>query len=398
MDIKSQLKAIKKGVVDLIFEKELIEKLKEGRPLRIKFGVDPTAPDIHLGHTVILQKLRTFQKLGHQIIFLIGDFTAQIGDPSGKSQTRIRLSFEEVKKNCQSYQEQVYKILDLKKTKVVYNSSWLSKMNIEQIIKLTSLYTVARMLERDDFKNRYLNGKEITILEFLYPLLQGYDSVKIEADVEIGGTEQKFNLLVGRSLQKDYGQKPQVVITMPLLEGIDGVKKMSKSFNNYIGITETPKEIFGKIMSIPDQIMLKYYNLLLDTDEEELLKLEEGLKDGRIHPKEAKKNLAREIVSLYHGLKKAKEAEEEFERVFKYKGIPQELDEFKLKKNKIKLVDLMLEAKLVKSKSEAKRLISQGGVKLDQEKVSEIDHIINIEDSAVLQVGKRRFVKLIPKD
>lgn len=399
MDFKDELKVIKWGTVDLISQEELLEKLKESyqnnRPLRVKFGVDPTAPDIHLGHTVVLHKLRTFQELGHQVIFLIGDFTAQIGDPSGKSKTRVKLSPEEVAKNSQTYQEQVFKILDPKKTQIVYNSSWLSKMNLHHIIRLASLYTVARMLERDDFKNRYEAGKEITILEFLYPLLQGYDSVEIKADIEIGGTEQKFNLLAGRALQKEYGQKSQVVITLPILEGTDGVRKMSKSFDNYIGIFESPKEIFGKIMSIPDSIMLKYYQLLTNADEKTLSKLEEDLKNGNLHPKEAKKNLAKKIISFYHSSHEASQAEEEFEKIFKYKGLPGELEEHKVTISDKKLVDIMVEAKITKSKGEARRLISQGAVKLNQDKISDIEHTLNIEKSAILQVGKRKFIKLI---
>ncbi|MDI6785623.1 MAG: tyrosine--tRNA ligase [bacterium] len=398
MDFLDELKAIEWGTIDLISQNELIDLLKESkqenRPLRIKFGVDPTAPDIHLGHTVVLRKLRAFQELGHEVIFLIGDFTAQIGDPSGKSKTRIRLSPEKIAKNSQTYQEQVFKILDPKKTQVVYNSSWLCKMNLHHIIKLTSLYTVARMLERDDFKNRYEAGKEITILEFLYPLLQGYDSVEIKADIEIGGTEQKFNLLVGRALQKEYGQKPQVVLTLPILEGTDGVRKMSKSYNNYIGIFEPPKEIFGKIMSIPDHIMLKYYQLLTDISEGDLNELRESLKNGQIHPKEAKKDLAKNIISFYYSQQIAAQEEKEFEKIFKYRKLPDELEEYKIDTPNKKLADIIVEAKIAKSKGEARRLISQGAVKINQNKVIEIDYTLNLKEETTLQVGKRRFIRL----
>jgi len=401
MNLESELKVISQGVVDLISQEELLDKLKKShqdqRPLRVKFGVDPTASDIHLGHTVILRKLKIFQDLGHQIIFLIGDFTAQIGDPSGKSQTRVKLTPEEVTKNSQTYQEQVFKILDPKKTQVIYNSSWLKEMSLPQIIELTSFYTVARMLERDDFKNRYKTGKEITILEFLYPLLQGYDSVVIKADIEIGGSEQKFNLLVGRELQREYGQKPQVVMTLPLLEGTDGFRKMSKSYHNYISVLDPPIEMFGKIMSIPDHLMLKYYKLLTDIKEEDLINLEKDLEKDKQHPKEVKKNLAKEIVSFYHSFQEATLAEEEFEKVFKYKELPKELETYPVSQADKKLVDLMVESKLTSSKGEAKRLILQNAVKLNQAKISDIDYVLDLKEEAILQVGKRRFLKLIPE-
>lgn len=313
MQIKKQLEEIKKGCVELIPEEELAAKLKKGKPLKVKWGADPSAPDIHLGHTVVLKKLKQFQDLGHEVIFLIGDFTARIGDPTGKSETRKPLTKEEVMINSRTYQEQVFKILDKKRTRVVYNSRWLSELKIEDVINLAAKYTVARMLERDDFMNRFEKQRPISIHEFLYPLIQGYDSVKLKADIEIGGTDQKFNMLVGRELQREFKEEPQVIITMPLLEGTDGVQKMSKSLNNYIGITEPPSEIYGKTMSISDELMLRYYSLLTDENIEEMKKL---------HPKEAKKKLAGELVAIYYGREAAEDAGAEFEKIFAQGKLP----------------------------------------------------------------------------
>lgn len=380
------LEKIKRGIEEIILEDELIEKIKTKKPLRIKFGADPTAPDIHLGHTVILRNLRQFQELGHKVIFIIGDFTARIGDPSGRDITRKPLTQKEVEENAKTYQQQVFKILDKDKTEVVFNSQWLDKLTPQEIMKLSSYYTVARMLERDDFNKRYKEGKEITIVEFLYPLLQGYDSVVVKADVELGGTDQKFNLLVARELQRDYGQQPQVVITMPLLEGTDGVRKMSKSYGNYIGVLDSSKEMFGKLMSIPDNLMPKYFELLTNISLNEIKSL---------HPKEAKKLLAREIIKYYYSEDEAKNQDEEFERIFRDKELPEEIPEFKVNYTSIGLIDAIVLSNSAPSKSEARRLIVQGGVKIDQQKVEEIDFEVDLTSPKILQVGKKRFVKLI---
>jgi tyrosyl-tRNA synthetase len=313
LEASKQLELIKKGALEIIPEAELVEKLKTGKPLRVKFGADPSAPDLHLGHTVVINKLKQLQDLGHHIIFLIGDFTAQIGDPTGRNETRPPLSADQIKKNAKTYQDQVFKILDRKKTEVVYNSNWLNKLTIQDVIKLAGKYTVARMLERDDFAKRYLNKHPISIHEFLYPLMQGYDSVELKADLELGGNDQKFNLLVGRELQREFNQAPQAIITLPILEGTDGVNKMSKSLGNYIGITEAPNEIFGKTMSISDQMMLRYYDLLTDIPLSEI---------RAAHPKEAKINLAKIFVARFYGQKEAEKAAEEFNRVFSEKSLP----------------------------------------------------------------------------
>ena len=330
MDIAAQLSIIKSGAAELISEEELLRKfkksLKTGRPLRIKAGFDPTAPDLHLGHTVLIQKIRQFQELGHHIIFLIGDFTGMIGDPTGKSETRKPLTKEDVARNAETYKAQIFKILDEKKTEVVFNSSWMNNLSVSDLIILASKYTVARMLERDDFKKRYSGNRPIAIHEFLYPLIQGYDSVVLNADVELGGTDQKFNLLVGRELQREFGQEPQVVITMPLLEGLDGTNKMSKSLGNYVGITEPPGEIFGKIMSVSDELMLRYYELLSSISNTEIEALKDGLKKGTAHPKDAKSNLAKEIVARFHGKDAAVKAASEFDKVFKSKGLPEAIE------------------------------------------------------------------------
>jgi tyrosyl-tRNA synthetase len=377
------LDIIKRGVEEIILEAELAEKLKKNVPLRVKFGADPTAPDIHLGHTVILRKLRQFQDLGHKVIFIIGDFTARIGDPSGRDVTRKPLSKEEIEENAKTYQQQVFKILDKDKTEVVFNSQWLDKLIPQDIMKLASHYTVARMLERDDFKKRYSEGKEITIVEFLYPLLQGYDSVVVKADVELGGTDQKFNLLVARELQRDYGQPPQVIITMPLLEGTDGMRKMSKSYGNYIAVLDSSKDMFGKLMSIPDELMPKYFELLTNISSDEIKPL---------HPKEAKKLLAKEIVKFYYSEDEAKIKEEEFERIFRDKKLPEKIPDFKVNKTSIGLIDAIVMSKLAMSKSEARRLIAQGGIKIAQKKVEDINFEVDLTSPKILQVGKRSLL------
>ena len=400
MDIKQELSILTRSAVDVIsieeLEKKLIESQKKNRPLRVKAGFDPTAPDIHLGHTVLIEKLRQFQEFGHEVYFLVGDFTGMIGDPSGRSETRRPLSKEEVLANAETYKKQIFKILDPRKTKIVFNSSWMEKMTATELIKLCSHYTVARMLERDDFQKRFSTGKSISIHEFIYPLIQGYDSVVLNADVEIGGTDQIFNLLVGRELQRDFHQEPQVVITMPLLEGLDGVQKMSKSLNNYIGITESPKEMFGKIMSISDELMFRYYELLSTLDPKEIKKIKEGVKEGRLHPKDIKKKLAIEIISRFHSPSEAIQAAEEFERVFKYKEEPEEIEEIDiyLSQKKIWLPKLLQLVGLTQSSSEGKRIIQQGGVKVNRQRVSSLEMELSTGNTYLLQVGKRRFKRV----
>jgi tyrosyl-tRNA synthetase len=379
------IEIIKRGAIELIPEEELMIKLKKKGTLRIKWGADPSAPDIHLGHTVILNKLRQFQELGHKIVFIIGDFTARIGDPTGKSETRKPLTEAEVEQNAKTYQDQVFKILDRKQTEVLYNSHWLKKLTIEDVIRLAGKYTVARMLERDDFMNRFEKERPISIHEFLYPLIQGYDSVQVKADVEVGGTDQKFNMLVGRELQREYKEEPQVILTLPLLEGTDGVQKMSKSLGNYIGITEPPPQIFGKTMSISDDLMLRYYELLTDEPLEDIKKM---------HPKAAKLKLAGLMVSRFYGQKDAKAAAEEFEVIFKGGGKPQEIELVTLARGEMNIVELLNETKLAPSKTEARRLIQQGGVSVDDQTVKDDKMTINMSTERLLKVGKRRFLRV----
>ena len=400
-DIDSQLKLIMRGAAEVISEDELKRKLaravKEGRPLRVKAGFDPTAPDLHLGHTVLLQKMKQFQDLGHETVFLIGDFTGMIGDPSGKSETRPALTPEQVKENARTYMEQVGKILDLGQTKVDFNSRWMSKMTSTEMIQLASRYTVARMLERDDFQKRFREQKPISVHELMYPLIQGYDSVALKADVELGGTDQKFNLLVGRELQKEYGQEPQVLVMMPLLEGTDGVNKMSKSLGNYIGINEPAKDIFGKVMSVSDGLMLKYYELLSGLTNEELYDLRERISAGKLHPMEAKKDLAQELTARFHGVEAGKKAREEFERQFSKKEIPDEIPEAAIawEAATMPLAKVMHNAGVVESVGEGKRLIKQGGVELNG--VRQTDSEIRIgPGDYLLKIGKRRFVRVRP--
>jgi len=406
MDIKEELGIIKRGTEEIISEEELVKKIeksrKEKRPLRVKQGFDPNAPDIHLGHTVGLRKMRQFQDLGHDIYFLIGDFTGMIGDPSGKTVTRKQLTVEEVKKNAETYKKQVFKILNPEKTKVVFNSNWLGKLSFSEVLKVCSKYTVARMLERDDFSNRYKDGKPIGIHEFLYPLMQGYDSVAMKADIELGGTDQKFNLLVGRDIQREYNQEPQVIITLPLLEGIDGVEKMSKSLNNYIGINESPQEMYGKAMSIPDNLMIRYFELVTDISLDEINKVKIGLENDSIHPRDVKKRLARNIVTLYHSQSAAMMAEEEFEKVFKNKLYPEEIKELILKKDDLKegkiwLVKLVVLSGIVGNKSEARRIVEQGGVRINGEKVNDPNFDVTVEEGMILKIGRLNFIKLVIK-
>ncbi len=399
---EKQLEVMKRGAVEIIIEADLLKKLEKSyngkKPLKIKAGFDPTAPDIHLGHTVLLEKMRQFQELGHEIIFLIGDFTGMIGDPSGKSEMRKPLTKEEVLENATTYREQIFKILDPEKTKVVFNSEWMTAMTSGEMIHLASIYTVARMLEREDFKQRWVSQNPISIHEFMYPLIQGYDSVVLQADVELGGTDQKFNLIVGRELQKEYGQEPQCLVIMPLLEGLDGLKKMSKSLGNYIGITEPPKEMFGKIMSISDELMLRYYELLSHVSVEELNSLKEGIEKDKIHPKRVKENLAFEIVERYWGQNEAVKASEEFEHIFKQKGLPDEISvsELEWEEDEMWVPKLMKLSGLTSSTGEAIRLIKQGGVTINDKKLEDPDGKL-ARGSYLFKVGKRKFMRINSK-
>jgi len=396
-ELKRQMEIIQRGTVDLISRKELemklLRSLERGEPLRVKAGFDPTAPDLHLGHTVLMQKMRHFQDLGHQVIFLIGDFTGMIGDPTGRSETRKALTAEEVQQNAVTYREQTFKILDPDRTEVTFNSSWMKKMSAEDLIELAALYNVARMLERDDFRKRYTEHRHISIHEFLYPLIQGYDSVELRADVELGGTDQKFNLLVGRDLQRAYGQEPQIVLTMPLLEGTDGVQKMSKTYDNYIGVTEPAGEIYGKIMSVSDELMLRYYELLSTISLDDLKNLKGDLESGKAHPMDAKRTLAREVVRRYHNEKAASEAEEQFNKRFSERKSLKELAEddsipvFFLK-GEMPLFKVLQESGITKSSSEAIRLIKAGAVKIKDEKVLDTKYTVD-EGTGVIKAGKK---------
>ncbi|MDH5785063.1 MAG: tyrosine--tRNA ligase [Chromatiales bacterium] len=389
------LALIKRGSEEILVEGELIAKLKEGRPLRIKAGFDPTAPDLHLGHTVLINKLRQFQELGHEVLFLIGDFTAMIGDPTGKSATRPPLTRDEVIANAQTYEHQIFKILDREKTTVLFNSSWMNAMDSAELIQLAARHTVARMLERDDFSKRYSGGQPIAIHEFLYPLIQGYDSVAMKADVELGGTDQKFNLLVGRQLQESFGQKPQCVLTMPILEGLDGVQKMSKSLNNYIGINDTPDEQFGKLMSISDELMWRYFELLSFRPMGEI----EGFKveiDGGRNPRDIKFLLGEELVDRFHGERAGAQARDNFIARFQKGAMPDEIPEITLDNggNSLPLSSLLAQAQLVKSTSEAMRMVQQGGVRIDGEKIEDKKLEISANTTHIYQVGKRRFARV----
>ncbi|MDD2271029.1 MAG: tyrosine--tRNA ligase [Desulfuromonadaceae bacterium] len=401
MSVAEQMAVIKRGTVEVLIEKELEAKLAKslstGVPLVIKAGFDPTAPDLHLGHTVLIQKLRQFQQLGHEVNFLIGDFTGMIGDPTGKSETRKVLTREDVLRNAETYKEQVFKILDPAKTKVVFNSTWLNELGSSGMIALASKCTMARMLERDDFSKRFTSQQPIAIHEFLYPLIQGYDSVAMKADVELGGTDQKFNLLMGRELQREWGQSPQCVLTMPLLEGLDGINKMSKSLGNYIGISEPADEIFGKVMSISDDLMLRYYELLSDLTLAELEVLKRELKDHTLHPMAAKKRLGREIVSRFHGAGAGEAAEENFVKRFKENEIPEDMPQvnYALTDGAVLLAKAMTEAGLTKSNGEGRRAIDGGGVKLNGEKVSDTGLELTAAGEYIVQIGKRRFARIV---
>jgi tyrosyl-tRNA synthetase len=424
--VPQQLAIIRQGCHDIIREEELAARLEKaratGKPLRVKAGFDPTAPDLHLGHTVLIQKLKNFQDLGHQVIFLIGDFTGLIGDPSGKSETRPPLTEEQVKANAATYERQIFKVLDPEKTIVDFNSRWMKPMQAQDLIRLAARHTVARMLEREDFHKRYTSQTPISIHEFLYPLIQGYDSVALEADVELGGTDQTFNLLVGRDLQREYGQAPQVVITLPLLEGLDGVQKMSKSLGNYVGIDEPAKEMFGKLMSISDDLMLRYYALLTDITPEALARLKNDLDSGAQHPRQVKEDLAKEIVARYHNRAAAEHEAQEFIRVLREKEVPEKIDEMTFRVvgevgvkvggegiitsrkpvadgkfvliTNLSIPTVLKDAGLVSSTSEARRLINQGAVKVQGEKVTDVNMELPLGGPYLLQVGKRRFKKV----
>ncbi|MFZ5513624.1 MAG: tyrosine--tRNA ligase [Pseudomonadota bacterium] len=395
-DIESALREIRRGTEEILVEAELIEKLKLGRPLRVKAGFDPTAPDLHLGHTVLINKLRTFQELGHEVIFLIGDFTGMIGDPTGKSATRKPLTREQVTENARTYQEQVFKILDPERTRIEFNSRWMGSMSSADMITLASRHTVARMLERDDFSKRYGNQQPIAIHEFLYPLVQGYDSVALEADVELGGTDQKFNLLVGRELQRQYGQPQQVVMTVPILEGLDGVQKMSKSLGNYIGVSEPANDMFGKLMSISDTLMWRYFELLSFRPIEEIARLKQEVADGR-NPRDVKFELGVELVDRFHGVGAGEQARQAFIERFQKGQLPEDLEEVRLAAQEdgmLPIAALLKEAGLVASTSEAYRMIQQGGVRLDGERVEDRALKLARGQSVVVQVGKRRVARV----
>tara|TARA_X000000368_G_scaffold295566_1_gene235249 strand:- start:5956 stop:7143 length:1188 start_codon:yes stop_codon:yes gene_type:complete len=393
--MKENLNLIKRGIDELISEDELITKLKSKKQLIVKAGFDPTAPDLHLGHTVLINKLRHFQQLGHQIVFLIGDFTGMIGDPSGKNKTRPALDETEIKENAKSYKNQVFKILDPKLTDVRFNSEWSNKLGAEGIIKLASQYNLARMLERDDFNKRYKSNQTIALHEFLYPLIQANDSIALQADIELGGTDQKFNLLVGRELQRAYGQDPQVVITVPILEGLDGKNKMSKSLNNYVGIDESPSEMFGKIMSISDELMWRWFELLSFKSIDEIKALKADQVNGK-NPRDIKIELAKELIARFHDDQSANLAEENFINQFQKKNIPDDIEEVSItiSESSIPLTNLLKESGMTSSASEAMRMIKQGAVRINEEKITDTKHIIDSGSSAIYQVGKRKFKKI----
>lgn len=402
-EVERQLEIISRGVVEIVPEEELKSKIMKsvvtGTPLNVKLGLDPSAPDIHVGHTVVMHKLRQFQELGHQVQLIIGDFTGRIGDPTGKSETRKQLTEEDVMRNAETYKKQLHKILDPEKTKVFYNSEWLSPMTFADVVGLSAKVTVARMLERDDFTKRYQNGLPISIHEFFYPLMQGMDSVALKTDVELGGTDQKFNLLMGRTLQKEYGVDTQAAIMTPLLEGLDGVQKMSKSLGNYIGIDEEPNEIYGKAMSVPDELMLKYYSLATDITNDGLKELEEGLASGAVHPRDAKMRLAHTFVRMYHGQEAADSAQQHFITVFQQRALPEDIETIaipaeELTDGAIRLTKLLQVIGFAASGGEAKRSVQQGAVKLNEEKLADPNADVKLQDGDIIQVGKRKFAKL----
>lgn len=403
-DVEKQMQVLQRGPAEIILPEDLEAKLrrslKENRPLRVKLGLDPTAPDIHLGHTVVLHKLQQFQKLGHQVILLIGDFTGRIGDPTGKNETRRQMTPEEIQTNARTYQEQIFKILDPRKTEIVFNSRWLAPLTFAQVIELASKYTVARMLEREDFSERFKNGRPISIHEFFYPLMQAYDSVALHSDVELGGTDQRFNLLMGRMLQREYGQEPQVAIMMPILEGLDGVQKMSKSLGNYVGINEPPGEMYGKLMSLPDNLMLRYLELVTPLAPEEVENIRQGLEKGNLHPRDTKMYLARTVVTQYHGEEAARVAEAAFVRVFRQREVPEEIPEVGAPESwrgleKVGVARLLADTGLAASTSEARRLMAQGGVRINGERVTDPQSEVEPLPGTIIQVGRRKFARLV---
>jgi tyrosyl-tRNA synthetase len=405
-EVERQLEIIRRGAADIVPEDELAAKVaqavKSGKPLKVKLGLDPSAPDIHVGHTVVLHKLRQFQNLGHEVQLIIGDFTGRIGDPTGKSETRKQLSEEDVKRNAETYQKHIFKILDPQKTTIYYNSTWLSPLTFADVVGLAGKITVARMMERDDFTKRFQSNQPISVHEFFYPLMQGYDSVALESDVELGGTDQKFNLLMGRTLQKEYGKATQAALMLPLLEGLDGVNKMSKSLGNYIGIDEEANQIYGKAMSVPDELMLKYYELATDLSLDDLKSLREGLAEGSVHPRDAKMRLARTFVRMYHGEEAGAAAEHHFITVFQKGALPDDIEEVaiptaELVEGKIRVTKLLTLLGLQASVSEARRSIQQGAVRLNEEKLTDIEGNIQPNEGDVLQVGKRKFVRFTSK-
>jgi tyrosyl-tRNA synthetase len=400
INLDEQVKIILKGVDDIIDEKDLREKLtkahKENRQLVVKLGLDPSAPDIHLGHTVVLRKMKQLQDLGHKVVIIIGDFTGKIGDPTGKSSARKALTTEQVLENAKSYEEQIFKVLDKEKTEVRFNSEWLAKLNFEEVVKLAATITVARMLEREDFKKRYESHTPISVHEFFYPLMQGYDSVAIKADIELGGTDQRFNLLMGRALQKEFNQESQVVIMMPLLEGLDGVNKMSKSLGNYIGVDEEAGVMYQKAMEIPDELIIKYYNLVTDIHPDVVNKIASDLKEDKVNPRNVKMELAKEIVKLYHGEERANFAEERFKSVFQKGQIPVDILTVEASSENFDLAQIIVDNKLVQSKSEMRRLATQGGVKVNEEKTTDLQSVV-AQGELVVQIGKKKFIKIIVK-
>jgi tyrosyl-tRNA synthetase len=407
VSIDEQVKIIQRGTVDLITVEELRRKLERsaatGHPLRVKLGLDPTAPDIHLGHTVVLHKLRQFQELGHQVLLVIGDFTGMIGDPTGKSEARKPLMRADIEANAKTYAEQIFKVLDAERTALRFNSEWLGKLRPEEIVTLAAKHTVARMLERDDFQRRFHEGRAIGIHEFLYPLFQAYDSVALQADVELGGTDQKFNLLVGRDIQREYGQEPQIIVTTPLLEGLDGMQKMSKSLGNYIGINEPPREIYGKLMSISDKLMPRYYELLSDVDAASLEEDKRHVAEGSLHPRDLKMALARELVARFYDAAAASEAQAEFQRVFQAGGLPDDISEPLVRLSnqdgeQMWIVPLLVQAHLAPSSSAARRLIQQGAVRIDGERVSDVNARLSARAPHLLQVGRRHFARIRPEN
>ena len=401
-EVERQMQVLRRGAVEILEEHELREKLarslREGRPLRVKLGMDPSAPDIHLGHTVVLRKLRQFQDLGHQVILVIGDFTARVGDPTGRKTTRPALTVEQVRANARTYADQVFRILDPQRTRLVYQE-WFEEMGFDDVLRLAATYTVARMLEREDFKNRLESGQPISLHELFYPLMQAYDSVALEADVELGGTDQKFNLLVARDVQREYGQEPEVALLMPLLVGTDGVEKMSKSLGNYIGLTDPPGEMYGKTMSIPDPLIVPYLELLTDMPEAEIERIRQAMASGDLNPRDAKMMLARLLVTQYHGEAAAREAEERFVQVFQRRELPEDIPEVRLEPEMVRsgaarVVDLLVAAGLVESRSEARRMVRQGAVSVDGRRIDDEQAALAVSDGSVVRVGRRRFARL----